>query len=88
MLYPDTPLKTDGLMEEFIIYTEKNKVIKSERIFPSLEIGEQLQHNAVCGEQRGAIVCTQWRAERKLQEREKKREGDGDRESNRINYYL
>lgn len=30
MLYPDTPLKTDGLMEEFIIYTEKNKVIKSE----------------------------------------------------------
>ena len=59
MLHPDTPLKTDGLMEAFIIYTEKNKVIKSERIFPSLEIGEQLQDNVVCEELIGAIVSTQ-----------------------------
>lgn len=59
MPHPDTPLKTDGLMEAFIIYTEKNKVIKSEWIFPSLEIGEQLQDNVVCGELRGAIVSTQ-----------------------------
>lgn len=46
-------------MEAFIIYTEKNKVIKSEWIFPYLKIGEQLQDNVVCGELRGAIVSTQ-----------------------------
>lgn len=59
MLHQDTPLKTGGLMEVFIVYTEKNKVIKSECIFPSLEIGKQLQEDVVCGERRGAIVSTQ-----------------------------
>lgn len=48
------------------IYTEKNKVIKSELIFPSSEIGEKLQDSVICGELRGAIVSKQWRAERKL----------------------
>lgn len=88
MLYPDTPLKTDGLMEEFIIYTEKNKVIKSERIFPSLEIGEQLQNNAVWRTERGYCMHTMESREKTAGEGKKEREGDGDRESNRINYYL
>lgn len=56
---PGMLLKTDGIMEAFIIHTEKNKVIKPELIFPSLEIGEKLQDSVICGELRGAIVCKQ-----------------------------
>lgn len=85
MLYPDTPLKTDGLMEEFIIYTEKNKVIKSERIFPSLEIRRAITAQcSLWGTERGYCIHTMESREKTAGEK-KKTEGDGDRESNRIN---